>query len=177
MDDQKNIGASPGLIESIWNRHSRQIYKLCQQKCGNVEDAKDLFQTVALKFCQNASSLRSESSAFPWLVAIMHNAHVDFVRKNCHYVKRNACDENLADFSMVAAEKTAFYFPENQACAQLEKLLEGLNEFEKSLVDLSIVGGLTLKELGPVYGLSENALVKRRQKALKKLGLRIKNAP
>ena len=69
-ENNKNGEALPDWIESIWQRYSGTIYKLCVSKCKAEEDAKDLFQTVALKFCQNAASLKERRFFFHWFSCV-----------------------------------------------------------------------------------------------------------
>ena len=64
-------------LEETWDSYSTQIYNLCKAKCGNREDARDVFQNVALKFCQNAGNVKYRDSIYPWLYQVFRNCFYD----------------------------------------------------------------------------------------------------
>ena len=142
-ENNKNGEALPDWIESIWQRYSGTIYKLCVSKCKAEEDAKDLFQTVALKFCQNAASLKERRFFFHWFSCVLNHAHCD----------------------MVAERHSTYAAPE----ADFESFFAVLAPLERMIVEMTYIGGFSTEEISTVIGISPNAIRKRRHFAITKM--------
>lgn len=161
-------------VGSVWKKYSYRIYKLCLKKCATKDEADDLFQEVALRFCKKAESLNNQVHLLPWFEAVLLNCHYNGYRK-----RRLVCE---IPFSSLG-ESMAFYdanvgdtnvFPKEELCAEavmgmFTNLLSVLNPFEKMLVELSIVGGLSIRDLSQLTGLSRGSIVHRRDIAFKKM--------
>lgn len=159
----------PKWVESVWQLNAPKIYKLCEIKCGNADDAKDLFQTVALKFCQNASRLISKDYALPWLVRVVQNAFYDMVtNRNARHMVLFA-KEPVETYSGISEEKGLFFNQKKEDLSDCEILLSILGPLDRMIIDLSYVGGLSCVEIGTILGLSENAIRKRRHLSLEKM--------
>lgn len=159
----------PNWIESVWQSNSSTIYKLCEIKCRCSDDAKDLFQTVALKFCQNAGRLISREFAFPWLLKVVHNSYCDMVTNRNVAKTVLFLREPSEAYRVIPQEDGLFFSNAKEDLADYENLLATLKPLEKLIVEMSYAGGLTCTEIGRVVGLSENAIRKRRHVALGKL--------
>ncbi|MCQ2060834.1 MAG: sigma-70 family RNA polymerase sigma factor [Fibrobacter sp.] len=160
---------TPDWLETTWNKYAPKIYKLCCKKCKNVEDAKELFQTVALKFCQNARKLNFQKNAMPWFLCVMTNARYDQVRAKSRAMQ----PLSLADVSVEYME-----FPEEMALRfthvtevqnKLDRAMTCLTELEKAIVHLTFMSGLTLEEMSMLFGISANSILKRKSRAITKL--------
>lgn len=158
-------------LEVIWLRYSEVIYKLCMARCNSVEEAKDLFQTVALKFCENITRLTDREEMMPWLISVLRHTHMDSYAEK----RRTLCMSGVLDsFSEYASfcEEEAMYYecrPAAELQYAMEKTLERVTPFERMLVEMKFYGGFSVRELSGIFGLSENAIRKRRFKALKKM--------
>ena len=158
-------------VEQAWKKHGALIYKLCEIKCGNTEDAKDLFQTVALKFCRNAQRLMSKDDAQAWLVIVLHHTFLDSVREKERVSAMSCVAENSLRYGCFREEDSFFFVPPDgvEVVDMLEKASTVLNPVEKMIVDMSYFGGIPLDMQSNILGLSRNAVRKRRYVALKKM--------
>lgn len=159
---------SPSWIETVWRLYSAKIYKLCEIKSDSVEDAKDLFQTVALKFCQNAHRLQGKTFTYQWLIRVLCNARCDMVTERHATYPMSKMADYVERLSALSEEKSVFYRPQN-ASEDYEILYSVLNPLERMIVDLSYIGGFSSDELSSIVGLSAGAIRKRRLFALGKL--------
>lgn len=161
--------ASSNWIESVWLLNSSKIYKLCEKKCSSVEDAKDLFQTVALKFCQNARFLRERNSVYPWLLRVVHNTHCDMIEKDSQVFMESRLKCLPESLDCLAEERSVFYNPRESNLNDYDKLLSILTPLERMIVEMTYVGGFSSEELSSVIGLSALSIRKRRCFAVSKL--------
>ena len=159
---------TPDWLETTWNKYAPKIYKLCCKKCKNVEDAKELFQTVALKFCQNANKIEFHENMGPWLMCVLTNARYDQLRAKQRFMQPLSLTDATVEYSALPPEITAFFTPGAEIHLQVERVLKTLTELEQSLLNLSFMGGLSLAELSALFGLSATSISKRRGCALAK---------
>jgi len=161
-------------VGSVWKKYSYRIYKLCLKKCGTKDEADDLFQEVALRFCKNASQLNNQVHLLPWLEAVLLHCHYNGYRKRhqMHEIPFSVLNEPKACYDARWAD--AYVPPEEGMCteailSEFSLLLEVLNPLEKMIVELSVVGGLSIRELSRLLGLSRGCLVRRRLMAFQKM--------
>ena len=161
-------------IGSVWKKYSYRIYKLCLQKCATKDEADDLFQEVALRFCKKAGALNNQVYLLPWFQTVLAHCHYnDFRRRN---LGREIPFSSLADSSAsYDAKDIEAFFPcreELDMDAILDEisiLLEVLNPLEKMIVELTVVGGVSIRELSRLIGLSRGSLIHRREQAFQKM--------
>ncbi len=164
----------PDWVGAVWEKYSYRIYKLCLQKCGVKDEADDLFQEVALRFCQRANNLDAGIYLLPWLETVLLHCHYSGYRKR--HVGREIPFSSLRDQQ---ADYRAF---EERVCApsdgsvrmesvmsEFSVLLEALNPLEKMIVELSVVGGFRVTDLSAIFGLSRKAVTKRKMRAYQKM--------
>ncbi|MCU1274401.1 MAG: polymerase, sigma-24 subunit, subfamily [Bryobacterales bacterium] len=142
---------------------------------GRPEDVEDVGQEVFLRLYFSLDQLRSAEVFEPWLYRLTANAAYDYLRK-----RRRRMEARMADLSeqqvmiadALAGEKvdrddTA----RNRIREEVDSLLGAVSEEDRVLLTLKEVEGLSLKELGKIYHVKENALKVRlfraRQRVLK----------
>lgn len=155
-------------LEETWDSYSTQIYNLCKAKCGNREDARDVFQNVALKFCQNAGNVKYRDSIYPWLYQVFRNCFYDYVRDRQKTYPFSRVSDVMGDYMALPAERSLFFRRENQKNDELNRVVESLSRRDRELIDLAFQKGLTSEELSVLYGVSVNTIVKRRHSAVKR---------
>ena len=163
----------PDWVGSVWKKYSYRIYKLCLQKCATKDEADDLFQEVALRFCKKAGSLNNQVHLFAWLQTVLLHCHYNDYRKR-HMVQEipfSILSEPKAVYEACGAD--AYVKPDDSldetAMKEFSFLLEALNPLEKMIIELSVVGGLSLRDLSQLIGLSRASIGQRRQVALQKM--------
>jgi RNA polymerase sigma-70 factor (ECF subfamily) len=170
MDAKRQADGYPSRwIELIWREHADIIYKLCESKCESREDAEDLFQTVALKFCQNAMSLWNRDDVMPWFLTVLRNARCDMVteRHSTYAVSQlNGCVDDIGSLS---EECSVFHKFKVESHDDYSALFSVLSPLEKLIVEMSYIGGFLSAEISSIVGISENAVRKRRHFAIKKM--------
>ena len=168
MDDRQ-------MVDFAWRRYSRQIYKLCEAKCGPGDDAKDLFQTVALKFCQNVEKLLNRQNMFPWLFTVLQHAYLDHLAANRRACLMSRVSEPAVEYGSFREEDSMCHEvgPDVEMLIFLEESLKILTPLERMLVEMKYYGGFSVSEISRIIGLSENAVRKRRYIAFQKIRRRL----
>jgi len=165
---------TPDWVGSVWKKYSYRIYKLCLQKCATKDEADDLFQEVALRFCKKAGTLNNEVYLLPWFQTVLLNCHYDDYRKKNlgREIPYSSLKESNARY--IAIDREAFLPCDDRldmesVTDELSILFEALNPLEKMIVELSVVGGVSIRELSRLLGLSRASIVRRREQALRKM--------
>ncbi|ADL25525.1 RNA polymerase sigma-70 factor family protein [Fibrobacter succinogenes subsp. succinogenes S85] len=165
---------SPNWVGTLWEKYSYRIYKLCLQKCGGKDEADDLFQEVALRFCQKAKALNNQVYLLPWLHRVLLNCHYNAYRKRNmgREIPFSSLCEPGAEYDASEVELTppnAGELDLESVMGEIEVLLGVLNPLERMIVELSDVGGISLRELSLLIGVSRGSLVHRREIAFQKM--------
>ena len=166
--------SSPDWVGSVWKKYSCRIYKLCRSKCATKDEADDLFQEVALKFCQNAKELDSDICILPWLETVLLHCHYSGYRKRggYHVIPLSRLCDTMATYDDKNVQMDLLPEDGLNGSAVLNEyalLLGTLNPLEKMIVELSVVGGFNVREISHLIGLSKSNIVNRRYAAFKKM--------
>lgn len=160
-------------VGSVWKKYSYRIYKLCLKKCGLKDEADDLFQEVALRFCQKASELNNGVHLLPWFQTVLLNCHYSGYRKRGwnREIPLSILYDRMERYT--ASENLEHSLPDENVnvsaiIGELSSLLSVLSPLEKMIVELSIVGYNT-DELSNLIGLSRTGITRRRIKAFEKM--------
>ena len=117
---------------------SGELYRVAYIYVRNNEDARDAVQETAYRCFRGIGKLKSPEYFRTWAVKTAINCSLDILRKNSRTV-------SLDEKTDMPTEAPS---PENAAVASalLERLMQALNEREKSAVVLRHICGLSLEE-------------------------------
>lgn len=148
---EKNIwlirqGKKEGL-EAIYKSYLPAVYSHAMTVLRNEESAQDVAADFFIKLWEIAPQYRTGGKHRAWMMRIVHNMAVDYFRK---YGREEPTGEDLEPLSLYAAE--AAVSQEERICSELslKQALETLEEEEKQIVNLKIMGELTLKEIAGI---------------------------
>ena len=165
----------PNWVGPVWEKYSYRIYKLCLQKCGTKDEADDLFQEVALRFCKKARDLKYGTYLLPWFNTVLLNCHYsDYRKKGANReIPFSFLRESIASYDSRGDDENLVLPKENirldAVMAEFSVLLEVLTPLEKMIVELSVLGGLRVIDLSQLFGLSKGCIAKRRMVAFQKM--------
>lgn len=175
MSHNRSFGKGlPDWVGNVWKRYSHRIYKLCRSKCTTKDEADDLFQEVALKFCQNANVLNNGVYLYPWLETVLLHCHYSEYRKRegVHVIPistlhdtRAPYDEHDFKLDLIPSDEIS----DDAVMNEFSILLNELEPLERMIVELSVVGGFKVREISHLIGLSKSNIVVRRMEALRKM--------
>lgn len=143
--------------DRIYREYARMIYIYIYQMCHDADLAEDIVQTTFLKAIQHADSFKEESRISSWLCQIAKNTYYDYCRKK---ENRNISYETLEDIDSRIKPKTnpdiEGLLIEREQAAMLRKMIHELGEPFKEILMLRIYGECSYREIGELYGKSEN---------------------
>jgi RNA polymerase sigma-70 factor (ECF subfamily) len=145
----------------IWP-HARAALNFARWLVNNDHDAEDVVQESMLKATQAASSLRG-ADARPWLLAIVHNTAMNFVRRN-----RPALETPWSESA--ARHPDAAPDPEHKMISQSRRervrtaIARLQPEFRDAIV-LREIEGLAYKEIGYILKIPIGTVMSRLSRA------------
>jgi len=167
-------GDGPAFNQLV-GAYRKRILGTIARLIGRPEDVEDVGQEVFLRLYYSLDQLRSAEVFEPWLYRLTANAAYDYLRK-----RRRRMESRMADLSeqqvlladAVAGEKIDRDEGQKKRIRDaVDALLDQVSEEDRVLLTLKEVEGLSLKELGAIYHVKENALKVRlfraRQRVLK----------
>ncbi|MCQ2104783.1 MAG: sigma-70 family RNA polymerase sigma factor [Fibrobacter sp.] len=172
-ETQNSSSASCNEVESIWKENAPQIYKLCSRCSRNLESADDLFQDVALKFCQYVPNLDCTRSLYPWFATVVRHVHYDHFRKHGdRLLPMSHLSDTEEEYDVFPNSAAIFYhdeYAQGRVRHELEYLMSELDPFERTVVNLTHIDGFSVKDMCRVSGKSKSLLSQKRKSAMEKM--------
>lgn len=153
---------SDNWLEQVYEERKQELFRFLYVILGEQQATEDALQETFLKAYLHRSRYIEMQQEKAWLYQIARNTACDMLRKRRRefpmekellhdvmeqHVKQNEMDGNLLYMEMVA----------------------GLNEVEREIVSLKIIGGLTHREIAKVLHKTTGSVKKRYERALSKL--------
>lgn len=153
-------GDKNGLKE-IYEAYISYVYMIVLGIVGNKENAEDVTSEFFIKIWTVADTYQANGAHKAWLATIARNMALDFVRKN----KREIPTEEFAED--ICADET----PEEEVVSDVsvQEALATLNEAERQIVDMKVLGEMSFREISESLGIPMGTVTWRYQNAIKKL--------
>jgi RNA polymerase sigma-70 factor, ECF subfamily len=153
-----NDAAFNGIVSA----YRRRILGTIARLIGRIEDVEDVGQEVFLRLYFSLNQLRTPEVFEPWLYRLTVNAAYDYLRRQRRHNESRISDLSEKQVVMADAAAGSSQFEEDQRRLRLKDFVQSLlgqvSEEDRILLTLKEVEGLSLKELGKVYRVNENAL-------------------
>ncbi len=124
----------------LFQQYEADIYRMAYVYVKNKEDALDLVQEVAYQSFKNINTLKKPEFFKTWLMKITINCALNLINKNKKVIPLNA---NLDMLMRTEDEDIALTL-------SLNKLIDTLQEDEKSVILLKYYDDRTLKEISEI---------------------------
>ncbi len=149
-------------FEAIYDRFSDKIYRKCYSFVKNSAQAEDYMHDIFLKLIINLGNFKENAKLSTYIYAITYNYCVDnsSSRKK---VKMQELTEDL-DFAEEDWSEVNQFDP-----AKLDKAMDEISAEDKSIVLLKYQDGLSIKEIGEIFNISESAVKMRLKRAKEKI--------
>ncbi len=148
------------------SRHLDALFGYAMRLSGERAAAEDLVQDTWLAVWQKARSYNARKARVStWLHRILHNRHIDNVRRR---VPERLADTDEADIAALAATDDPV---DEQAPSheQLDKLIDTLPFEQKSALTLSYLQGFSNRDVGAIMGIGTRAVESLLARARKNL--------
>ena len=147
-------------LESVINKYSDMLYKICFVILKDAQDVQDVLQETFLAYHTKKPAFESEEHKKAWLIKVSQNKCREFLRfhKRHAAVSLDSIDETACITKGLSDEEK-----------DLLSLVWSLNYNLKSVVILYYIEGYSIEETAGMLGLSVSAAKKRLERARKKL--------
>lgn len=138
-------------LEQYYQEYSKKVYLFLMSMCRDPDTAEELTQETFYQAIKSINSFRGDSSVYTWLCQIAKNVWLRELDRR----KRHPSAEY--DANARAPSKN----PEEEITLKDEKMhvlkrLHVLPEHEKEIILLRASGELSFREIGEIFGKSEN---------------------
>ena len=156
-------------------RHKDIVYAVAYRFARDPDLAMDLSQNVFIRAYRGIKSFKGKSSFSTWLYRIAMNTCIDWTRKTSRSVDSLAVPEEVAEYA--GSEPIVASLPREPGAdalsselgEQIQKAIDQLPDYHKSVFVLYEVKGLSYKEIADVVGCSIGTVMSRLHYARKKL--------
>jgi RNA polymerase sigma-70 factor (ECF subfamily) len=139
--------SQPRAFEVVYERHGGAAFSLAYRICGTRSAAEDVAQEAFLAIWRSAARYDSaRGSLRTWVLGIVHNRAIDWLRRSVVHDRRRAGDEGLAE-RLEAEERTDVEVARREEASFVRSILEELPEDQKRVIRLAYFGGFTHTEI------------------------------
>lgn len=139
-------------FEKIYRVYFQDVYLFLLALCRDQCLAEELAQETFYKALKNIGRYKEKSSIKAWLCQIGKNAYFDYLKKQKHI----ASDEVPEDMrSPSDAAGTEDYVISKDEALSIYKVIHLLGEPHKEVFTLRVLGDLSFKEIGEIFGRGE----------------------
>ena len=156
-------------FEAVYDRHHRRAYSLAWRITGGPGGAEEATQDAFLSLWRGASSFDPKrASVATWLMALVRNRSIDWLRRGARRAGEEALTEAAAE-RIEAPERT-----EDQVLALHEyefarRLVAELPPEQREVIDLAYLAGYTQTEIAARVGIPVGTVKGRVRLGLQKL--------
>ena len=136
-------------LDAIYRQHADTVYRFLLAKTGSPDLAEELTQETFFRAFSRKNEFRGDSSEVTWLCAIAKNYFVDEKRRQ---KKTEPIPEDMPE-SGGGLEKKAI---DRDTSFRIHVALHGLDEPYREVFELRIFGELSFREIGMIFGKTEN---------------------
>lgn len=155
----------PDAIGTVWTALSPKV--LGYLRARGVEDAEGLTSEVFLQVLKRLPSLRGGASELRTFVfSVAHARAVDDIRRRVRRPAEMPYEAERDDRITSSAETVALEDPESR---DVTDLLGRLNDDQRTVVTLRVIGDLSLEQTAAVLGRSTGAVKQLQRRALLQL--------
>ena len=138
-------------MEQYYKEFGRKVFLYLMTLCGNADTAEELTQETFYRALRSVKKYKGESSVYTWLCSIARNAWLEELRKRRKY-KSEEISELMEDTSPRPDEEAE----SEDGRLRLLKKMHSLPETEKEIILLRASQELSFREIGEIFGKSEN---------------------
>lgn len=153
---------SDNWLELIYEERKQELFRFLYVILGEKQAAEDALQETFLKAYLHRSRYIEMQQEKAWLYQIARNTAYDVLRKR----RREFPMENAILHDVMEQHIEHHEMDSNLLYMEM---MEELNEVEREIVSLKIIGGLTHREIAKVLHKTTGSVKKRYERALLKL--------
>ena len=140
-------------FEQIYRTYFKPIYHYVWQLSGNEHIAEEITSETFFKAINSIESFRGDCDMRVWLCQIAKNTYYSYLKKN---KRASSIDESDLQSIAAADELIDTQIGEQEEARQIRKILHDISDPYKEVFMWRVFGELSFKEIGDLYGKSDN---------------------
>lgn len=137
-------------LEDVYNNYFKDVYFFIYSLSKDKYIAEDLTSETFLKAIKSIDGFQGNCDIKTWLFQIAKNSYYSYIRKNKNLVDIDSVPEKKDDIDI---EKSVFSSEESMI---IHEILHNLSEPYKEVFSLRIFGELSFKQIGSLFGKTDN---------------------
>lgn len=143
----------PMNIEELYRTYFDIVYRYIRSVSRDGSLAEEVTQETFFKALKKADQFRGDCDVRVWLCQIAKNTLYDHLKKQ---KKQLLGDERLEEAESAGGELLEEKLAQRSQAMEIHKVLHRLSEPYKEVFSLRTFGELTFREIGMLFGKSEN---------------------
>jgi len=134
-------------FEVIYDRHCNVAFSLAYRICGTRVAAEDVVQESFLSLWRSGARYdRTRGSVRTWVLGIVHNRSIDWLRRSSGHDRRRASEEGIEE-RFEAPEHTDVEVARRDEAREIRAALDDLPDEQSRVIELAFYGGYTHSEI------------------------------
>ncbi len=142
-------------MELIYKRYYGDLYRFCRGLCNNPDLAEDICHETFYKAMKQTKSYDGECKVISWLCQIAKNTYISYLRKDKRLVKGEQ-SEQMLELMAGAEDSLQEKIEDAESARDIQNIMNSLEPPYDEVFRLKVVEEYSYKEIGELYGKSEN---------------------
>ena len=138
-------------MEKYYKENGRKVFLYLMTLCGDADTAEELTQETFYRALRSVKNYKGESSVYTWLCSIARNAWLEELRK-----RRKGSGEEISELMEDNSPRPDEAAESADGRLRLLKKIHSLPETEKEMILLRASQELSFREIGEIFGKTEN---------------------
>lgn len=139
-------------FEQIYQTYFKSVYQYIQQLSGNEHIAEEITSETFFKAMKSIGNFRGECDMRVWLCQIAKNTYFSYLKKNSRIVSADEAELlNIADTVLIEEQVAT-----QDETRKIRKILHDVPDPYKEVFMWRVFGELSFKEIGDLYGKTDN---------------------
>lgn len=139
-------------FDEIYRLYSADLYHFILSLCKNDSLAMDIMQDTMLRAIENIDKFKGNCSIKTYLFTIARNLYLDTLKKSENRnISSDGTEQEFADGTSFVDRLT-----DKESALTIHRLLHCLDEPYKEIFSLRVFAELSFREIGDIFGNSEN---------------------
>ena len=135
--------------EKMYDAYYMRVYSFTMTLCGDQNLAEDVTQETFSRAMSKSASFRNESDEVTWLCAIARNLFLDEKRRQ---TRTEQMPEEIPSKEKTPEQLTM----DRDSSFRIHMALHALEEPYREAFELRVFGELSFREIGTIFGKTEN---------------------
>ncbi|MCM1264418.1 MAG: sigma-70 family RNA polymerase sigma factor [Butyrivibrio sp.] len=140
-------------FEQIYRTYFKSVYLYILKLSGNKHLAEEITSETFLKAMKSIGDFRGECDMRVWLCQIAKNAYYSYLKRSNRIVNIDEAElQNVADVNVSIEERLGT----QEEVRKIRKVLHTMSNPYKEVFMWRVFGELSFKEIGTLYGKTDN---------------------